>query len=190
MPLPSTSHHRGYHDFCIYHHSLVYLWLNFLSIFMYSQCACPLSTAFRMFLHNAVAWHTLGLSCKLSSFCAMKAALLSNTWSCLNGPVLSILENRSRSPRVPSWLTDQVWNVTFPNDASPDRSTCFPFPAKMLHSTLRAGMSRAPSVIKDDICTNLGNKQQPAQWIGAESTVKETDKKVQPVFKSCAPWIT
>lgn len=51
-------------------------------------------------------------------------------------------------------------------------------------------MSWAPSIIKDDIFLNLENKQQPAEWIGAESITDKISKKEQPLFKSDTPWIS
>lgn len=125
----------------------------------------------------------------------MKATFLGSIWNPLEGPDFLLLNHHSHILQANLPNKFQMW--PFRNDAASDTSTGLPiYKASILHSVPGAGMegagymSRATSALKNDLFLKLENKQQPTEWIRAESTIDDIGIKEQPIFKSYTPWIT
>lgn len=73
---------------------------------------CILSIMFMRFIHDVVTWYISNLSNMLSPLFPMKAIFFSNIWNCPEDQTFWFLKH-STQPTFPSWLTEQVSNVTF-----------------------------------------------------------------------------
>ena len=127
----------------------------------------------------------------------MKATFLGNIWNLLEGPDFLILNHHSTQ----SMLSKLTYWTSFKCDLF--ETTLLLTQAQVFLSRPefyiqyqeqawrgQGCMSWATSVLKNDLFLKLENKQQPAEWIRAESTIDDIGIKEQPIFKSYTPWIT
>ena len=128
----------------------------------------------------------------------MKATFLGSIWNLLEGPDFLIINHHSTQSmfsKLTYWTSfkcDLFETTLLLTQAQVFLSIrpVFYIQYQELAWRGQAYMSWATSVLKNDLFLKLENKQQPAEWIRAESTMDDIGIKEQPISKSYTPWIT